>query len=87
MQEGYVFPAVFHPEAGGISIYFPDLSGCLPCAKDWDEAERNAKEALALQLLGMAQDGEPIPCPTPRSKIPCKSGDRVELVRVQMEMV
>lgn len=85
MLEEYTFPAIFHTEADGISIYFPDLPGCLPCAKDWDEAEWNAKEALTLHLLGMTQDGEPIPCSTPRSKIPCQAGDRVKLVRVQME--
>lgn len=44
----------------GISIEFPDLPGCYPCAdKDnTDEALKNAKEALGLHIWGMEQDHE-----------------------------
>ena len=39
----YIFPAVFTEEPQGISIFFPDLPGCLPCADDFDEAFKNAR--------------------------------------------
>ena len=46
MKDYYQFPAVFDIANDGISITFPDLPGCLPCANDMQEAFKNAKEAL-----------------------------------------
>ena len=59
----YSFPAFFYYDKDGISIEFPDLPGCLPCATTSAEAFHNAKEALGLHLFGMEQDHEPIPSP------------------------
>ncbi len=64
-KDYYVFPAVFTSADDGISIEFPDLPGCLPCAHSIEEAVYNAKEAMALHLYGMEQDNDPIPEPTP----------------------
>ena len=64
MKYLYTFPAIFETNDDGISIYFPDLPGCLPCANNMEEAFANAKEALQLHLYGMEEDGEPIPEPT-----------------------
>ncbi len=61
MKDRYIFPAIFTYEERGISIEFPDLPGCLPCADDTEEAVENAKEALTLHLWGMEQDGDYIP--------------------------
>ena len=61
----YAFPAIFHYADDGISIEFPDLPGCLPCAESEALAFKNAKEALGLHLYGMEQDGEEIPPPSP----------------------
>lgn len=60
----YAFPAFFYYDDDGISIEFPDLPGCLPCAKNTEEAFRHAKEALGVHLFGMEQDGDVIPTPT-----------------------
>ena len=57
----YLFPAIFTQEEKGISINFPDLPGCLPCADTMEEAVKNAKEALGLHLYGMEKDGDVIP--------------------------
>lgn len=65
MKDNYVFPAVFDVDSDGISIFFPDLPGCLPCADTMEEAFKNAREALQLHLFGMEEDGEEIPEPTP----------------------
>ncbi len=61
----YSFPAFFYYDEDGISIEFPDLPGCLPCADNSEEAFHNAKEALGLHLFEMEQSGEDIPEPTP----------------------
>ncbi len=44
MKDTYIFPAVFSFASDGISISFPDLPGCLPCADTAEEAAKNAKE-------------------------------------------
>lgn len=61
MKDNYAFPAIFDIAEDGISIYFPDLPGCLPCAHTIEEAFKNAKEALQLHLYGMEEDEEEIP--------------------------
>lgn len=48
MKDLYTFPAIFETNENGISVYFPDLPGCLPCADNMEEAFANAKEALQL---------------------------------------
>jgi predicted RNase H-like HicB family nuclease len=42
----YIYPAVFDYADDGISIEFPDLPGCLPCANTTEEAVHNAKESI-----------------------------------------
>lgn len=66
-KDHYCYVAVFSYDEDGISIEFPDLPGCFPCADkdDTDIALKNAKEALGLHLFGMEQDGDNIPNPTP----------------------
>lgn len=63
-KDRYIYPAVFDYADDGISIGFPDLPGCLPCADTTEEAFHNAKEAMALHLYGMEEDGDPIPEPS-----------------------
>lgn len=80
MKTQYTFPAHCYFDNDGISIEFPDLPGCLPCAHNQDEALRNAKEALSLHLYGMVRDGDPIPEPTPVSQLKPKIGGVVILI-------
>lgn len=61
MKKTYIYPAVFHYADDGISISFPDLPGCLPCAHDDEEAMKNASEAMGLHMYGIEEDGDPIP--------------------------
>lgn len=69
LKNRYAYIALLSSDERGISIEFPDLPGCLPCARDMDEALDNAKEALGLHLWGMEQDGEDIPEPTKLNSI------------------
>ncbi|WP_296559488.1 type II toxin-antitoxin system HicB family antitoxin [uncultured Acetobacterium sp.] len=87
MKKRYEFIAVFNYADDGISIEFPDLPGCLPCADTTDEAIKNAKEAMGLHLFGMEQDGDEIPNPTPLEKIHLKKGDIPILIDVFMPTV
>ena len=87
LKDRYSFIAVFHYEKDGISIEFPDLPGCLPCAKDTEEALYNAREALGLHIFGMEQDGEEIPVPTPLDMIHYKKGSVPVLIEVFMPPV
>lgn len=83
----YSFPAFFYYDDDGISIDFPDLPGCLPCAESSEEAFHNAKEALGLHLFGMEQDGEPIPEPTPVHQLHPEEGGVLVMVEVFMPAV
>lgn len=84
MKSNFIYPAFFYFDDDGISIEFPDLPGCLPCAHSQDEAFRNAKEALGLHLYGMEQDGDPIPEPTPVNQLVPDEGGVVVMVDVFM---
>ena len=46
------------------SAYVPDLPGCITTAKTLDEISHNIREAIALHLEGMAEDGDRIPEPS-----------------------
>lgn len=83
----YAYPAFFYYDDDGISIEFPDLPGCLPCAQTSEEAFRNAKEALGLHLFGMEQDGDAIPAPTPVKDLRPDEGGVVTMVEVFMPSV
>lgn len=87
MKNRYSFVAVLQYADDGISVEFPDLPGCLPCAKTTEQAIANAREALGLHLWGMEQDGENIPEPTPIDKIKLKKKDVPLLVEVFMPPV
>lgn len=84
MKDRYSFIAIFNMADDGISIEFPDLPGCLPCADTLDEAVKNAREALGLHLWGMEQDNEPIPEPTPMNVIKLSENDVPAVIDVFM---
>ena len=84
MKNRYSFIAVFNVADDGISIEFPDLPGCLPCANNMDEALKNAREALGLHLWGMEQDNETIPEPTSITDIHCKNNEVPAVIDVFM---
>lgn len=83
----YAYPAFFYYDDDGISIEFPDLPGCLPCADTTEEAFHNAKEALGIHLFGMERDGDVIPAPTPVKELHPEEGGVVTLVDVFMPAV
>ncbi|MFX4302307.1 type II toxin-antitoxin system HicB family antitoxin [Alicyclobacillus tolerans] len=83
-KDRYIYPAIFHFAEDGISIEFPDFPGCLPCAFSLEEAMKNAREAMALHLYGMEQDGETLPEPTPISHLQSNEHQAIVLIEVWM---
>lgn len=83
----YTFPAYFYYDDDGISIEFPDLPGCLPCAQTSEEAFHNAAESLGLHLFGMEQDHDPIPSPTPVRELHPEDGAVITMIEVFMPSV
>lgn len=83
----YAYPAILYYDSDGISIEFPDLPGCLPCAHSTEEAFRRAKEAMGLHLYGMEQDVDEIPAPTPISELRPDHGGVVAMIEVFMPAV
>ena len=84
MKDRYSFIAIVYTDDDGVSVEFPDLPGCLPCAESIDEAVDNAREALGLHLWGMEQDGENIPKPSTIKDIQIGDGGVPMLVDVFM---
>ena len=51
---------------GNYSAYLPDVPGCIATGKTIEETKRSIKEALAMHLEGLSEDG--IPSPEPKAK-------------------
>ncbi|RXT00967.1 type II toxin-antitoxin system HicB family antitoxin [Ammoniphilus sp. CFH 90114] len=84
MKDRYIFPALLDYAEDGISVEFPDLPGCLTCGDSEEEALRKAKEAMALHLYGMEQEGELIPEPSKVKSIAAERNQAVLLVEAWM---
>ena len=85
-NDRYSFVALFDYADDGISIVFPDLPGCYPCADkdDTDMALKNAKEALGLHIWGMEQDHEEIRVPSKITDLEIEPGQVPVLIDVFM---
>src|SRR5262249_49328102 len=53
-----------HSEGTGYSAWVPDLPGCIAAAETREECERLIREAIALHLTGMREEGAPLPEPS-----------------------
>ena len=84
MKDRYFFPAIFEVASDGISIEFPDLPGCLPCGFTTEEAISHAKEAMALHLYAMEEDGAPIPEPTDITSLKLEDNQYVVMIEAWM---
>lgn len=85
--ERYFYPAVFTYEGDKkIAVVFPDLDVATSGINDHD-ALLSARELLGCVLFGMEEDGVAIPDPTPLSKVPLETNERVILIDVYMPSV
>jgi predicted RNase H-like HicB family nuclease len=83
-QDTYIFPCIFIYKDTGISIYFPDLDGCVSSGENEKDAFDSAKEALSLHLYGMEQDNDPIPAPSELREVKLSDNQQAVLVEVFM---
>lgn len=85
-KDYYVYPAVFTYDKDGIAIEFPDFPGCFSCADNDEEALQMAKEALALHISSMEEDGIILPKPTPVSAIKLSKNQTAMLIEVWLPL-
>ena len=83
-SDTYIFPCIFIYNDTGISIYFPDLDGCVSHGDNEKSAYYNAKEALSLHIFGMEQDGDEIPTPSELRAIQLLDNQQAVLIEVFM---
>ena len=83
-KDTYIFPCVFIYKDEGISIYFPDLDGCISYGEDEKDALLSAKEALSLHLYGMEQDNDVIPEPRQLRVLKIDTDEKAVLIEVFM---
>lgn len=59
----YSYTIILHPEPdeGGYSVTVPALPGCLAQGETIEEAIAHTKEAIALHVQGLVEDGLPVP--------------------------
>ena len=62
MRKHYI--ALVHKDDNGFGVSFPDFPGAVTAAPTLDDAVKRARQALALHVEGMAEDGEPNPPPS-----------------------
>jgi predicted RNase H-like HicB family nuclease len=61
MAEQHEVEFVFEPQAeGGYHVYAPDLPGLHTEGEDIEDATENAREALALYIEGLREEGRPV---------------------------
>ncbi len=58
------YAVVLEKTGNGWSAYVPDLDGCIAAGDTEAETLKLIREAIALHLRGMREDGDPIPEPT-----------------------
>ncbi|MBV9708441.1 MAG: type II toxin-antitoxin system HicB family antitoxin [Chloroflexi bacterium] len=57
----YRFLIIIEQGEHNYSAYVPDLPGCIATGRTRQEVEQNMREAIALHVQAMLEDGEPIP--------------------------
>ena len=82
--ECYTYPAIFTYESGQeIAVTFPDLQ-CATSGVDDEDALLSAKELLECVLIGLKEDKEPIPEPTPLETIKTQSNEHAVSIEISM---
>lgn len=75
------YPAVFHPEDVGYSVFVPDIDGCFTQGDTLEEAYDMAFDAVGLCLDSFAARKEAYPTPSKPETIKPDSGDFVAIVK------
>lgn len=82
------YPAVLEEtEAGGYSIFFPDVPGCISAGQNLEEAISMSKKAIAVHLTGMVKNGDPLPAINLNRCKEIAKGHILVLVRPEKELL
>ncbi|MBS0211989.1 MAG: type II toxin-antitoxin system HicB family antitoxin [Proteobacteria bacterium] len=60
------YAIVIEHAEGNFSAYAPDLPGCVATGATVADVEREMRQAIALHVDGLREDGLPIPTPSSR---------------------
>lgn len=86
-MERYFYPAIFtYDPEHEIAVVFPDLDVATSGTDD-EDAFLSARELLGCVLVGLEEDEEDIPAPTPLSRIEIQGNERAVLIDVYMPSV
>jgi predicted RNase H-like HicB family nuclease len=70
-----LYPAVLERgPRGALGAWFPDFPGCVAGGRSQEEAIEKAEGALARAVDGIAEQGRPLPAPTPIAQIVLPKG-------------
>jgi predicted RNase H-like HicB family nuclease len=58
------YAIVIEKSANNYAAYVPDLPGCVATGTTVEETEQRLREAIALHIEGMTEDGLPVPEPS-----------------------
>jgi len=58
------FAVVIENAGPNYSAYVPDLPGCVAAGDTREEVEASIREAIALHISGLREDGLPVPEPS-----------------------
>lgn len=58
------YAIVIESSGNSYGAWVPDLPGCVATGKSLEVVQKRIREAIALHLAGMSEDGDPIPRPT-----------------------
>lgn len=76
----YVYPAIFTPEEAGISVEFPDVTGCFSSGETLAEAMDMATDALCLMLYHLETEGKRSPSVSKVKDVPIEGDQFVSLI-------
>ena len=62
------YAIVIEKAASNYSAYVPDLPGCVATGATVIEVETAIREAIAMHIDGLKEDGDPVPAPTSLAK-------------------
>jgi predicted RNase H-like HicB family nuclease len=58
------YAVIIEKAESNFSAYVPDLPGCVATGASLEDTEFSIREAIALHVQGMREDGLPVPMPT-----------------------
>ncbi|MBS7174618.1 type II toxin-antitoxin system HicB family antitoxin [Massiliimalia timonensis] len=74
------YPAVFHPEDTGYSVFVPDIDGCFSQGDTLEEAIEMVTDAIGLCLEEFSERQEEVPQPSNPKNVTCEPEDFIALI-------